>query len=110
MDDKLVTTSGCSNTELGDADSGKLLKRTHCGRRRQQLADLEKKINICRERIEQQQLEINQLKEHIGKLRAVPGKICDELDWVARGFGAIQNRLGEIHEEGPDGGLRYRGL
>ena len=62
------------------------------------------------EQICKQQMHINQLKDHIEKLRALPGKICAHLDQIASGFGAIQNRLGEAHLERPEGGLRYRGL
>ena len=63
-----------------------------------------------REQSLQQQLELAQLKEQIETFRALPGKIHDALDYAASGFGAVQNRLGEIHQQRPRGGLRYPGL
>jgi predicted nuclease with TOPRIM domain len=63
-----------------------------------------------RQEIEEQQVESNQLKEHIQQLRALRGKIYDGLDWFASGFGAIQNRFGEFHQDRPGDVLRYKGL
>ncbi|CAF1549849.1 unnamed protein product, partial [Adineta ricciae] len=65
---------------------------------------------FLREKSYQQQIILDELKEKIEPLYALPGKIYDHLDQIASGFGAIQNRLGEIHLERPEGGLPYRGL
>lgn len=67
-------------------------------------------IHLFREQIEQQQQEINKLKEQMKKLHNLPAKLNDALDLVASGCGAMQNRLGEIHQQRPNGGERYRGL
>lgn len=63
-----------------------------------------------RAQIEQQQIEINQLKEQLQQLQKLPEKLYDGLDRFACGFGAVQNRLGEFHQKRPGGGLRYNGL
>ena len=74
------------------------------------LRSILKELAFLREKSYQQQIALDELKEKIEQLYALPGKIYDHLDQIASGFGAIQNRLGEIHLERPEGGLRYRGL
>ena len=74
------------------------------------LRSILKEHAFLREKSYQQQIALDELKEKIEQLYALPGKIYDHLDQIASGFGAIQNRLGEIHLERPEGGLRYRGL
>jgi len=59
-------------------------------------------------KIHRQQADINKLNEQVQQLRALPGQIYDSLDDVARGFGAIQNYLGEIHQQRQ--GKRYEGI
>ncbi|CAF1547472.1 unnamed protein product [Adineta ricciae] len=74
------------------------------------LRSILKEHAFLREKSYQQQIVLDELKEKVEQLYALPGKIYDHLDQIASGFGAIQNRLGEIHLERPEGGLRYRGL
>ena len=64
----------------------------------------------CRAQMKQQQAEIDRLREQVQRLQALPYELYDGLAWCASGFGAIQNRLGEFHQERPENGLRYRGL
>ena len=64
----------------------------------------------CRAHMKQQQAVIDQLREQVQRLQALPGKLYDGLDWFEGGFGAIQSHLGEFHQERPEGSLRYRGL
>lgn len=108
-------------------DNEKLSKKTRkpcrAGRRRRhqhhhhhhqdttaQCVNIHDTIFLFREQVQQQQLEINKLKEQINKLYELPDKLYDALDLVASGCGAMQNRLGEIHQQHPGAGERYKGL
>jgi hypothetical protein len=71
---------------------------------------LEKMIDLLRAQVHQQELEINRFKEEIDRAAALPGKLYDGLEWIASGCGAMQNRLGEIHQLRPGDGERYLGL
>ncbi|CAF3317557.1 unnamed protein product, partial [Rotaria sp. Silwood2] len=101
MDGKHSTNYSCSNTESGGNDSSRLSKTRRSRRRRPgpsrfewgreegellkyimkrqaeettQRIDLENKINLFQVQIEQQQHEINLLKEHIRKFRDLTKK------------------------------------
>ena len=72
--------------------------------------ELERATRSFQDLIQQQQNEINELKMQIKNVSALPVNLYDALDLVASGCGAMQNRLGEVHQQRPDGELRYDGL
>ena len=49
-----------------------------------------------REKIEAQQLEMNELKTQIEKFRDLAKKIDDELEWVVHGVCRVQHHLEEV--------------